>query len=218
MNWIAEDAISLLMFLAPGLFAVAVFRSLTSYPPSSPFDQIVQALIFTIVVQIACWGIVDKFGIGNAESGPHWTNPYPPYATFPIATILATILAATFGNDTFHRLLRRRGITRETSFPSEWYSAFHRHTNCYVVLYLAQGTCVYGWPEEWPSQPDKGHFRLSEYAWLTRDEVDGTVIFTYTKQEQLKQAAFRESILIPVSEVGMVEFMRELSDDEEERS
>lgn len=209
MNWIAEDAISLLMFLAPGLVVVGIFRSLTSYPPPSVFDQVVQALIFTIIVQTACGGIVELFERIFGESDASWTTPYPPHLSFPIAVALAVLLAATYGNDAIHRRLRRLRITRETSFPSEWYSAFHRHQNCYVVLHLVDERFVYGWPVEWPGQPEKGHFKLSEYTWLTRDEVDGALILCHPEQD-----SYRESILIPVSEVVIVEFMRSLPEDE----
>lgn len=209
MNWIAEDAISLLMFLAPGLVVVGVFRSLTSYPHPSVFDQIVQALIFTIIVQVACEGIVGLFEKIVDDGAASWTAPYPPYLSFPVAVALAILLAASYGNDAIHKWLRRWRVTRETSFPSEWYSAFHRHRNCYVVLYLVEERYVYGWPEEWPSQPENGHFRLSEYSWLTRDEVDCKLVLWDPEQDP-----DRESILIPASEIIMVEFMRILPEDE----
>ena len=54
-----------------------------------------------------------------------------------------------------------------------------------------------------------GHFRLSEYTWLTTDEVDGALILCHPEQD-----SYRESILIPVSEVVIVEFMRSLPEDE----
>lgn len=217
MNWIAEDAISLLMFLAPGLFAVAVFRSLTSYPPSSLFDQIVQALIFTIVVQVACWGIVDKFETGNGKSGPTWTNLYPPYISLPLSIFLGILLAVTYGKDKIHAILRWFGVTRESSFPSEWYSAFNQQQRCFVILYLTGKRCVYGWPEEWPSQPDKGHFKLSEYAWLTKKEVDKMDTSEYSMRKHLEQFPSRASILIPALDVGMVEFIGVLPEDKNER-
>ena len=90
------------------------------------FDQVVQALIFTIIVQTICGGIVELFERIVGESDASWTTPYPPHLSFPIAVALAVLLAATYGNDAIHRRLRRLRITRETSFPSEWYSAFHR--------------------------------------------------------------------------------------------
>ena len=119
MNWIAEDAISLLMFLAPGLVFVGVFRSLTSYPPPSVFDQIVQALIFTIIVQHLCWGTVELFHLDIGEEDVSWKTLYPPYLSFTLAIVLAVLLAATYGNDAIHKWLRLSPVTRETSFPSE---------------------------------------------------------------------------------------------------
>ena len=210
MNWIAEDAISLLMFLAPGLVVVGIFRSLTSYPPPSVFDQIVQALIFTIIVQqFFCAGIVELYGIIFDEGGASLTIQYPLYLSFPVAVVFAILLAATYGNDTIHRHLRRLHVTRETSFPSEWYSAFHKLQNNYVILHLVGERRVYGWPEEWPGQPEKGHFRLSEYTWLPRGEDDEAAKLSYPGQE----SSYQESILIPVSEVDIVEFMGLLPED-----
>lgn len=214
MNWIAEDAISLLMFLAPGLVVVGIFRSLTSYPPPSVFDQIVQALIFTIIVQHLCWGAVELFHLDIGEEDVSWKTLYPPYLSFTLAIVLAVLLAATYGNDAIHKWLRLSPVTRETSFPSEWYSAFHRHRNCYVILHLNDERYVHGWPEEWPSQPEKGHFRISEYKWLTTREVDGEMMFSYLGQEYLERHLYPESILIPVSEVCIVEFLRNVIEDE----
>lgn len=210
MNWIAEDAIGLLMFLAPGLVVVGIFRSLTSYPPPSVFDQVVQALIFTIIVQqFFCAGIVELCGIVFDGSGASWTVQYSPYLSFPVAVAFAILLAATYGNDTIHRHLRRLRVTRETSFPSEWYSAFHKHQENYVILHLTDERYLYGWPEEWPGQPEKGHFRLSEYTWLTMGEDGEAPKFLYPEQE----SSYQESILIPVSEVDIVEFMGILPED-----
>lgn len=209
MNWIADDAISLLMFLAPGLVVVGIFRSLTSYPSPSVFDQVVQALIFTIIVQSLCWAVVELCEINIGESDASWKTLYPPYLSLTLSIVLAVVFAATYGNDAIHKCLRRLRITRETSFPSEWYSAFHRHCNCYVMLHLVDERFIYGWPEEWPSQPEKGHFRLSEYTWLTRNEANRESMSWNPERDPE-----RESILIPVSEVVIVEFMTIPLEDE----
>jgi len=157
MNWIAEDAISLLMFLAPSLVVVGIFRSLTSYPTPSVFNQVVQALIFTIIIENLCCGFVELFEVNVGEGDTSWTTLYPPYLSLTLAAALAVLLSATYGNDTIHKVMRHIRITRETSFPSEWYSAFHRHRNCYVILHLADGRYLHGWSEECPSQPEKVH-------------------------------------------------------------
>lgn len=220
MSWITEDAINLLMFLAPGLVAVGVFRSLSSYPPRQPsmvFDQIAQALIVTIIVQVICWQIIENFEIYANEGTISWKTPYPPYITLPLAAVLAIPIAAAYENDIFHRLLRHLGVTRKSSFHSGWYSAFHKHPDCYVILHLFRNRYVYGRPEEWPSQPGKGHFRLSEYSWLKRDEVNETDTLIYPMQDRHAQFPSRASILIPASEVGIVEFMGGLPADENKR-
>lgn len=55
------------------------------------------------------------------------------------ATITAFLLGALFSylanTDRFHRIVRRLGITRETSFPSEWFGAFLKNIT-YIVLHL----------------------------------------------------------------------------------
>lgn len=207
MNWIAEDAISLLMFLAPGLVVVVIFRSLTAFPPPRVFEQVVQALVCTIIVQTVCEFIVELYGIIGGKGSTSWTIPYPPYLSFPVASALAILLAVTYGNDTIHGYFRRLRLTRETSFSSEWYSAFHRNLNCHVLLHLAKERYVYVWPEEWPSQPEKGHFRLLKYTWLTRDEVNRSSFNLYPEQGIPERNKYRKSILIPVSEVIIVEFI-----------
>ena len=109
-----------------------------------------------------------------------------------VSVALAFLAAYVLNNDVVHRVLRRIRITRETSYPSEWYSTFARH-ECYVVLHMKGQRRLFGWPEEWPSRPDEGHFRVAEGEWL---ENDGR-----TPAEGVA------AILIPAGEVEMVEFM-----------
>jgi hypothetical protein len=102
-------------------------------------------------------------------------------------------------HDTVHRVLRLIGVTRETSYPSEWYSAFAEYANCYIVLHFHDGRRLYGWPEELPSHPSGGHFIMDEGEWLVDDErlpvESGSVM------------------LISANDVRMVEFVEgELSD------
>ena len=208
MQFFAEETIELMMFLASGLIVVGTFRSLTPYPPPSLFSQVAQALIFTIIVQIICWLIVELFEISVSEDDASWTTQYPPYLSFPPAIILGVFLAATYGNDLIHKVMRLLRITRETSFHSEWYSTFHLIKDCYVILHLSEERLIIGWPDEWPSQCENGHFRLSEYNWLKRGEADGELTLPSTHKNLCKA-----SILIPVSEVVIVEFMRISSED-----
>ena len=85
----------------------------------------------------------------------------------PIAGLLGLLAAYVTNHDYLFAFLRRFGITRETSYPSEWYSSFVNHENTYVVLHLSGERRLFGWLEEYPSSPDQGHFRVAEASWLT---------------------------------------------------
>ncbi len=53
----ASYVITILQYLLPGFIAAWVFYALTSYPKRSQFEQVIQALIFTMVVQSLVLGI-----------------------------------------------------------------------------------------------------------------------------------------------------------------
>ena len=63
-----------------------------------------------------------------------------------------------------------------------------------VVLHLNGERRLYGWPEEWPSRPEEGHFRIAEGECLIDDRrVPATGV---------------SALLIPAGEVEMVEFLK----------
>lgn len=111
----------------------------------------------------------------------------------PVAAAIALIAAFCSNHDTIHSILRRIKVTRETSYPSEGYSAFAEYGGCYVVLHFHDGRRLYGWPEELPSRPSGGHFILGEGEWLVDD-----------KRFPVEDASV---MLIPADDVSMVEFV-----------
>ena len=169
MDWASSDIISAFYYLLPGFAAAWVFYGLTAHPKASPFERVVQALIFTIVIQaftvITGWLLQ---ACGHVYCLGAWTEN----SAFVWSVLLAFafgLLFAYFSNkDYCHELLRRCGITKRTSFPSEWYSAFYQEKR-WVVLHLPGGRRLYGWPEEWPDQPDTGHFLIDQPVWLLDD-------------------------------------------------
>ena len=192
MSWASSEVVTVLSFLLPGLVAVAVFHMFTSHPKPSEFERIVQALIFTILVQaiaeLALWigRLVGHDAQLREESAV--------MVSVCIALILGLIAVYMSNTDTLHRFVRFLRLTKETSYPSEWYSAFHHNPDCYVVLHLQGQRRLFGWPEEWPSRPAEGHFRIAEGEWLVGDErIPATGV---------------TAIVVPAKEVDMVEFLR----------
>mgnify|MGYP000737068882 FL=1 len=51
MENIATDVISLLRYLLPGFLSAWIFYGFTSFKKPSQFERVVQALIFTLLIQ-----------------------------------------------------------------------------------------------------------------------------------------------------------------------
>lgn len=187
MSWLSNDIVEILTFLLPGFISAAVFYSLTSHPRPSEFISVVHALIFTMVVQAMVF-------LSPLERLSEWLGSSAEaeiFVSVPIALAIGVLSAYVSNQDKLYGLLRWLRITRETSHPSEWYSSFANHEGSYVVLHLQGDRRLYGWLEEWSSQPDKGHFRLAEADWLIGDT-----------QSTLERVS---AIVIPASQVEMVE-------------
>ena len=196
-NVITPEIVASLTYLLPGLVASATFYELTSHPKPGIFERIVQALIFTALAQLFA-DLLLQFcrPVSSVPTPDNWR------AALSVAIAVLLALAATYvsNNDILHRNLRRLGITKETSHPSEWYSAFARKDPRYVVLHLTDSRRLYGWPEEWPGRSDQGHFRLAEPTWLNEENkpIESNVV----------------DMLIPANQVQIVEFLPEHRADE----
>ena len=198
----SSDTITVLSYLLPGFVAAWIFYGLTSYPKPSQFERVIQALIFTALIQGSVW--LFKKGallIGeNFFTMGTWTTEAAFISSLVLAGLLGLLSSAFANNDRIHKILRTWRITFENSFASEWFSAFARRET-YVVLHLKGERRLYGWPQEWPTDPNTGHFLITEAEWLLEHDV--------VTLENV------ESILIPVSEVEMVEFMNVLENTDE---
>ena len=100
----------------------------TSHPRPSEFERIVQALTFTILVQ----AIAESALWFGRLFGHHtlWTDATGIVVSVGIALVLGFIAVLFSNTDTLHRFVRFLRLTRETSYSSEWYSAFHHNPDC----------------------------------------------------------------------------------------
>ena len=208
--WASSEIVNVLLFLLPGFVAAAIFYSLTSYPKTSAFERVIQALIFTAVVQAIVALLPES--IPSAEIDIGSDVPWDPAWPVVIAIALAFIVVVIVNNNLAHGLLgkrfrgkRARGFrfTRETSHPSEWYSAFASYDSHYVVLHLTGKRRLYGWPTEWTNDPAQGHLRITEAEWLTDCSA--------------KPLTGVHGVLIPVGDVEMVEFIQAQIDEDQGR-
>ena len=181
--------IPVLQYLLPGFFSAWIFYGLTAYPKPSPFERVIQALIFTFIIR------------GATEILEACLNIKSSIFIFILSLLIALLLGILFSwfanNDLFHRFLRHLKITKETSYPSEWFGAFSNGIT-YVVLHLKDTRRIYGWPIEWPNDSRNGHFLLQNACWL--EEENGK-----NKEVPLDDL---EGMLIDSANVEMVEFVK----------
>ena len=186
MDW-ANNTTEVLYFLVPGFIAAAVYYGLTSAPKPSTFERIVQALIFTVIIQ-GLSKLVSLTGLLEEET---W-KAVAPSVNVAIAVIMGLTVVFLANKDLPHRWLRRWHITRETAYPTDWYGVFANNPGCFVVLYLRDGRRLYGWPKQWPGSEHERLFVIELPRWITDDE-------------KLMDAG--NAVVVQAEDVGMVDFV-----------
>jgi hypothetical protein len=167
MPELSKETAALLHFLLPGLLAAWVFYGLTSHGKPSQFERVIQALIFTFLVQ-AILPFVQWLleAIGTQYSLRPWDGASETLASAIVALMLGASLAYLTNKDSFHKWIRAKGFSTRASHPSEWHGVLSERQN-YVVLHLADERRLSGYPKVWPSESEKGHFYIVQPAWLS---------------------------------------------------
>lgn len=201
MGETSKDVLTLLTQLMPGFLTAWVVYGLTTYTKPPQFERVVQALIYSFLVN----GLVTILEVALLFAGKTfklgvWDKSSEVMASTVIALLLGVLLSYYMRNDAFFRLARRLRLTTRTPFPSEWYGAFAVRPR-YLVLHLTGGRRLSGYPVEWPTEPTVGHFRLTDAAWVNDENIETPLDGD-------------ESILIEAKQVEMVELLK----DQKERT
>lgn len=194
---LAPDVVALLTYLLPGFLAAWVFYGLTSHPRPSVFERVVQALVFTFLIQ----ALIPVARIGLEALGSltmvlrPWDATAEAFTSLVLAALFGTLLAYCTNTDSVHKWLRSKGFTTRTSHSSEWYYVLAQKVT-FVILHLKDGRRLYGWPKEWPIEPEKGQFFIMLPSWI---QEDGTEV-------HLPQL---DGILVHARDVQWIEFMQQ---------
>lgn len=182
MDSLVKEVIPLLQYLIPGFLTAWIFYSFTAFKRPDTFGQIVQALIFTYVIQMFV-GLIESLALWfgeNVHSFGQWTTITKSLWSGLVALGLGGLSCYLACNDNLHRWLRDRKITKKTSHPTEWYGAFTEFPR-FIVLHLVDERRVYGWPLHWPTEPKEGQFVIQDPSWLNEDGSEtllGAELFT----------------------------------------
>ena len=195
MPELSKDVVALLQYLAPGFLVAWAYFCFTSHVKPSQFERVVQALIYTVVVQalVAAERVIAEYiGVKCCSLG-EWTAESTLIASLITALGLGMILSVVTNTDSAHRLARKLKMSSRSGHPGEWYGAFCDF-RCHIVLNLKDGEWIYGWPLRWPSDSSNGHFLLDQ---VSRGVDDVT--------QELPQLY---GVLIAAKDVVSIEFVR----------
>ncbi|MDB5851092.1 MAG: hypothetical protein JWP29_4844 [Rhodoferax sp.] len=194
MPELSKDVVALLQYLAPGFLVAWVYFGLTSHEKPSQFERVVQALIFTVVIQALV--VCEREALllaGRVYSLGTWTADSTLYASLVTALISGLLLSAVDNAEVFHRWARHLKISNRSGQPGEWAWTFSLFKTR-VELHLKDGSRMYGYPQVWPSEHGKGHFFITEAVRGIDDE-----------SQSLDHLV---GVLINSSEVVSVEFIK----------
>lgn len=192
----SPELVALLYALLPGFTAAWVFHSFTAHKRSeSTLERTVQALIFTgftLVLADPTKRLLIGIGTRYWSLGP-WNDKTTITVGMALGILMGLVASWLANNSLIHRCCSHLGITKRTSFSSEWYSVFHRAKESFVYLNFKDGRRIFGWAEQYPDDPEKGHFVLTDVAYPT-------------EQGTFDNRPLIDRILIPVGLIETVEF------------
>jgi hypothetical protein len=194
MPELAKETVALLTFLLPGFLVAWVLFALTSHQKPSQAERIIQALIFTLFVRAFVFveqATLEYVGLWFALRP--WDTNAELLASLFTGLALGLFGAYVINTDSLHQFLRHKGISSRGSQPSEWCGVLAKYPR-FVVLHFKDERRLYGWPEVWPSDPEKGHFFIYLPVWaheLPHTPMTGV-----------------EGILVSVADIKHIEFVQ----------
>lgn len=171
MPEISNEVISLLQYLLPGFLVAWVVYGLTSHVKPGQFERLIQALIYSLVVDSATNLIAF---IANKTSVLNINKELELFISLSTALLIGLFISFLLNKDYLHTALRKTRFSKRISHPSNFHFAFSEDPT-YIVLHLHDGRRIIGWPLLWPSMEKDDYFRLTKCFW---QNPDGTEIAT----------------------------------------
>ena len=193
MPEISREVVALLAYLLPGFLAAWLFYSLTSHAKPSQAERVIQALIFTLLIN----AVVAAERMLLLYLGTHmtvlraWDKEAELFASVITALLFGFAAAYLTNKDTLHAHLRRFGVSQRSALPNEWCTVFAPREQ-FVVVHFKDDRRLYGWPKVWPCDPEKGHLFVTMPSWI--------------HGEQPMELPDTEGILVSVKDISHVEF------------
>jgi hypothetical protein len=163
------ENLGLLFSLLPGLLTYIVVRALTARERKlDAVEAVLHGLAYTVLVH-SLWELLTL---------KSWI-PTPDLAGLSLCSlVIGLTIAKCHSRGWIYNLLRRFGLTEESTWQSAWETSFRMARadgREYAVLYLKDGRRIMGAVRGFSSEQNAGHVAIDRSQWLS-EKNEATVI------------------------------------------
>jgi hypothetical protein len=200
---LTTESLLVVLLLLPGFLAARVFSLVAAQRRKTPFESLGEVVLFELLV-LCAYGLSGELLDGPALVWPVQDGAdvrtvevlranAPALASLLALAVVAGVLVGWLHNvDQPLGLLRRLRMTRQSSHSTVWQTAFYGHRG-WVVVHLASGDRIVGWPEQFSDTPEEGALFLSKAAFVGEDgepnEIHGPGILL-TREDRIRMVEF----------------------------
>ncbi len=194
------ESLKVLIYLTPGLIASVIYSALTVRTVSiKGITILIESLLFSVFIFMAA-SLIPKISPFNIDqtAGKIIPDVHSFAAVVLISVFLAIAMAVIKNKDIPFRILRRLGITKNTSNPSIWNEVFSKYdTN--IIINFADKTRLYGHPLYYSDNQNEQYIFLENPNWVIQNKK--------TKKEEFFAIGNLQGILItPEYKIESIEF------------
>lgn len=169
---ISTETLTIFVFLIPGFVSSLIINTIVVRKGKDNLSKIIEALVFSFVIYVIISVILGKSPVLIQEEYVNnktiYSITYNAKVVIPVALLsifLPLVLGLLSTTDIHMKLLRKLKITNKTARETVWLDVFTEQKR-YVIVNLADGRRVFGWPMYYSNNPEEGCLYLYDAAWI----------------------------------------------------
>lgn len=169
---ISIETLTIFVFLIPGFVSSLIINTIVVRKGKDNLSKIIEALVFSFFIYVVISVVNGESPVllhsDQINNKTIYSISYNSNVVIPVA-VLSIILPILLGflstTDMHMKLLRKLKITNKTARETVWLDVFTEQKR-YVIVNLADGRRVFGWPMYYSNNPEEGCLYLYNAAWI----------------------------------------------------
>lgn len=169
---ISIETLTIFVFLIPGFVSSLIINTIVVRKGKDNLSKIIEALVFSFFIYVVISVVNGESPVllhsDQINNKTTYSISYNSNVVIPVA-VLSIILPILLGflstTDMHMKLLRKLKITNKTARETVWLDVFTEQKR-YVIVNLADGRRVFGWPMYYSNNPEEGCLYLYNAAWI----------------------------------------------------